>query len=129
MSLPIDLYYCMINNVWYARSYFATNKIASSPNDSSYRKKYMSKLLSILSLAVASVMAFSPVQAAEEVFNLKFQSSDNTGNTNFELKKEWAARVKAMSGGRLNIEMMPVNFVGKHTETLDAICRWPLLRL
>jgi TRAP-type mannitol/chloroaromatic compound transport system substrate-binding protein len=39
---------------------------------------------------------------AGKVHTLKFQSSDNTGNTNFELKKEWAARVKTMSGGRLN---------------------------
>ena len=80
------------------------------------------KFISLAALAaVASSLAISPAQAAGEVFNLKFQSSDNTGNANFELKKQWAARVKAMSGGRLNIEMMPVNSVVKHTETLDAI--------
>jgi TRAP-type mannitol/chloroaromatic compound transport system substrate-binding protein len=96
----------------------------------------MPNALKFLLLAVAGVLVFiagkatrqsdspndvrSP-QAAGTVFTLKFQSSDNTGNANFELKKEWAARVKAMSGGRLTIEMMPVNSVVKHTETLDAV--------
>ena len=75
----------------------------------------------LLLSAIVGFLALGPVQAAEKTFNLKFQSSDNAGNANFELKKEWAVRVKAMSGGRLNIEMMPVNSVVKHTETLDAI--------
>ena len=58
-----------------------------------------------------------------ETLTLKFQSSDNIGNTNYELKQKWAERVKEMSGGRLNIEILPVNAVVKHTETLNAISK------
>lgn len=60
-------------------------------------------------------------QVVGEVFTLKFQSSDNSGNANFALKQQWAERVKAMSGGQILIEILPVNAVVKHTETLDAI--------
>lgn len=81
--------------------------------------KLIKKIL--LSGLTACALAFGSTHAAEKTFNLKFQSSDNTGNQNFEIKKEWAERVKQMSSGRINIEMMPVNSIVKHTETLDAI--------
>ena len=81
----------------------------------------MKTLVSRLVMAAcAGVLALGTAQAAD-TYNLKFQSSDNTGNANFLLKKEWAARVKEMSGGRINIEMMPVGSIVKHSETLDAI--------
>ena len=75
-------------------------------------------------LAVASTMAvlgLSSAALSQDTYNMKFQSSDNAGQQNFLLKKEWAERVKAMSNGRIDIEMMPVGSVVKHTETLDAI--------
>lgn len=82
----------------------------------------MKKLVrGLLLTAVAGTLAFGTAQAADEMFNLKFQSSDNTGNANFQLKKEWAARVKAATNGRVDIEMMPVGSIVKHSETLDAI--------
>ena len=82
----------------------------------------MKKLVrGLLLTAVAGTLAFGTAQAADEVFNLKFQSSDNTGNANFQLKKEWAERVKTATNGRVNIEMMPVGSIVKHSETLDAI--------
>ena len=82
----------------------------------------MKKLVSGLVItAIAGVLTFGTSQAADKVYNLKFQSSDNTGNANFQLKKEWAERVKAATNGRINIEMMPVGSIVKHSETLDAI--------
>lgn len=54
-------------------------------------------------------------------YSLKFQSSDNAGNPNFELKQEWAERVSAMTNGRVEIELLPVGSIVGHTETLDAI--------
>ncbi len=54
-------------------------------------------------------------------YSFKFQSSDNAGNPNFILKQEWASRVKDMTGGRVEIEMLPIGSVVKHTETLDAV--------
>lgn len=60
-------------------------------------------------------------QALAADYRFQFQSSDPSGVRNFEIKQEWAERVEAMSGGRVEIEIMPVNSVVSHTETLDAI--------
>ena len=73
----------------------------------------------IATTGLALVFAAGVAGAAD--YSLKFQSSDNAGNPNFELKKEWAARVAAMSDGRVEIEMLPVGSIVKHTETMDAI--------
>lgn len=74
-----------------------------------------------LSLCVAAVVALlsSPVMAADYTF--KFQSSDPAGNPNFVLAQEWAKRVGEMSGGRVDIKMLPVNSVVQHSETQDAV--------
>ncbi len=82
----------------------------------------MKKLVTGLVItAFATVLSIGTTQAADKVYDLKFQSSDNAGNANFQLKKEWAARVKTATNGRINIEMMPVGSIVKHSETLDAI--------
>ncbi|CAM2839657.1 TRAP transporter substrate-binding protein [Vibrio mytili] len=72
-------------------------------------------LTSAISLALLSTSAF----AAD--FNFKFQSSDPSGDKNFQVQKEWTERVEKMSGGRIEIDLLPVGAVVKHTETLGAI--------
>ncbi len=67
----------------------------------------------------ALALCASTVLAAD--YEWKFQSSDPAGNPNFLIQQEWAARVGAMSGGRIEIEMMPVGAVVEYPETLDAI--------
>ncbi len=79
----------------------------------------MKKLSSIFTATLIAAGVSLSAQAAD--YNLKFQSSDPAGNPNFEIQKQWAERVQDMSGGRLAIEMMPVNSVVQHTETLDAV--------
>ncbi|MEQ8967390.1 MAG: TRAP transporter substrate-binding protein [Azospirillaceae bacterium] len=59
--------------------------------------------------------------AAAQEYSFRFQSSDPSGNPNYILKQEWAERVGEMSGGRLEIEMLPVGSVVEHNETMDAI--------
>ena len=71
----------------------------------------------LIGLASAA-MAFG-AQAAD--YSFKFQSSDPSGVRNFEIKHQWAERVERMSGGRVDIEILPVGSVVSHTETLDAI--------
>lgn len=72
-------------------------------------------LTSAISLALLSTSAF----AAD--FTFKFQSSDPSGDKNFQVQKEWTERVEEMSGGRIEIDLLPVGAVVKHTETLGAI--------
>lgn len=72
----------------------------------------------LLRTALAGLVSVT-AQAAD--FTFKIQSSDPSGDKNYQVQQEWADRVEALSGGRLDIELLPVGSVVKHTETLDAI--------
>lgn len=82
--------------------------------------KKLTGLLGVLFFGLIMALG-NPVDAAAKDYKLKFQSSDNSGNPNFVIQQEWAERVKKMTNGRITIEMLPVNAIVKHTETLDAI--------
>jgi TRAP-type C4-dicarboxylate transport system substrate-binding protein len=71
-------------------------------------------LISALAMALASTTL-----AAD--FNLKFQSADPAGNPNFDFQQGWAADVAAKTGGRVEIELLPVSSIVAHNETQDAI--------
>lgn len=64
-------------------------------------------------------MAATVASAAE--YNWTFQTSENSGEPQFVMKKQWAENVKIMSGGRIEIELLPVNAVVKANQTLDAV--------
>lgn len=73
-------------------------------------------------IAIASVALLGLAgQAAAQDFALRFQSSDPAGNPNFGLQSEWAESVATLTGGRVTVEMLPVNSIVQHTETQDAI--------
>jgi len=72
----------------------------------------------LLASAIASLLSTSAI-AADFVF--KIQSSDPSGDKNFQVQQEWAERVEKMSNGRIDIKLLPVGSVVKHTETLGAI--------
>lgn len=76
---------------------------------------FSKKLVTTALTSLISVSAF----AADYTF--KIQSSDPSGDKNFQVQQEWADRVEAMTGGRLEIKLLPVGSVVKHTETLGAI--------
>nr|WP_090929051.1 TRAP transporter substrate-binding protein [Palleronia marisminoris] len=60
-----------------------------------------------------------PVHAQEHSFT--FQSVDPAGNPNFEIQDAWANRVGVMSGGRIQIDLLPVGAVVEYNETQDAV--------
>lgn len=70
---------------------------------------------------IATLIAAAPFAANAQEFTLKIQSSDAAGVPNFELEQEWAERVETMTGGRVDVEMLPVNSIVEHNETQDAI--------
>lgn len=72
-----------------------------------------------LMAATAALALSAPAFAADYTF--KFQSSDPAGNPNFELQKTWAEDVAEKSGGRIVIELLPVESIVAHNETQDAI--------
>lgn len=80
----------------------------------------MLKTLARLALATVAGAAFAGNALAAD-FMLKFQSSDPAGNPNFVLQQGWAESVKAKTGGRVEIELLPVESIVAHNETQDAI--------
>lgn len=80
----------------------------------------MLKSLTRLALASAVGVALGASALAQEM-TLKFQSSDPAGNPNFVLQQGWAESVKEKTGGRIAIELLPVESIVAHNETQDAI--------
>ncbi|WP_194090478.1 TRAP transporter substrate-binding protein [Vibrio hibernica] len=72
----------------------------------------------LITTALAGIFSTS-VLAAD--FNLKIQSSDPSGDKNFQVQQKWAKRVGIMTDGRIKITLLPTGSVVKNTETLDAI--------
>ncbi|ENF8749272.1 TRAP transporter substrate-binding protein [Vibrio fluvialis] len=72
----------------------------------------------LIAVAVTGLVSMSAMAAD---FKLKIQSSDPSGDRNFQIQQNWADRVEKMSGGRIDIDLLPVGAVVKHTETLSAI--------
>jgi len=69
----------------------------------------------------AAALTIASVASAQESYDLKFQSSDNSGTAAFEVQQAWAAHVGEMSGGRIKVEMLPVGSIVEYNETLDAV--------
>lgn len=58
-------------------------------------------------------------QAAE--YEWTFQTSETSGEPQFEMKKAWADNVEKMSNGRIAIEILPVGAVVQANQTLQAV--------
>ncbi|MCG2580210.1 MAG: TRAP transporter substrate-binding protein [Marinobacter sp.] len=71
--------------------------------------------------AVGLFLATLAFNAFAADFTFKFQSSDPAGVKNFEIQQAWADRVESMTGGRVEIDLLPVGSVVSHTETLGAM--------
>lgn len=78
--------------------------------------KFTSRALgtAVISLGLATT-------ALAQDFSLKFQSSDPAGNANFILQQEWLKMVDEKTGGKVAIELLPVESIVAHSETQDAI--------
>ncbi|WP_417529994.1 TRAP transporter substrate-binding protein [Marinobacter lipolyticus] len=71
--------------------------------------------------AIGVFLATLAFNAFAADFTFKFQSSDPAGVKNFEIQQAWADRVEAMTGGRVEIDLLPVGSIVSHTETLGAM--------
>ncbi|MFG6137735.1 MULTISPECIES: TRAP transporter substrate-binding protein [Halomonas] len=74
--------------------------------------------LKTLTAAVLGAMAVN-AQAAD--YEWTFQTSETSGEPQFEMKKAWADNVEQMSDGRISIEILPVNAVVQANQTLQAV--------
>ncbi len=74
-------------------------------------------LTSLFALSVFS----APTAATAADYNWTFQTSETAGEPGFINKQKWAENVEKMSGGRIEIEILPIGAVVPHTDTLDAV--------
>ncbi|MGX1500968.1 TRAP-type mannitol/chloroaromatic compound transport system substrate-binding protein [Labrenzia sp. MBR-25] len=74
-------------------------------------------LTSLFALSVLS----APGAATAADYNWTFQTSETAGEPGFINKQKWAEHVEKMSGGRIEIEILPIGAVVPHTDTLDAV--------
>ncbi|YCA16571.1 TRAP transporter substrate-binding protein [Kushneria sp. AK178] len=64
-------------------------------------------------------MAAGHTWAAE--YEWTFQTSETSGEPQFEMKKTWAENVEQMTNGRIAIEILPVGAVVQANQTLQAV--------
>lgn len=76
---------------------------------------------SIKALLTGAALAVLTTGAMAQEVSLKFQSSDPSGDPNYQLYKEWADGVSEETGGKVSIELLPVGSVVDFQETLDAV--------
>ncbi|MEX0406196.1 TRAP transporter substrate-binding protein [Aquibium sp. LZ166] len=79
----------------------------------------MRKLLATAAVAVSTLVLSGVAYAAD--YNWTFQTSETAGEPGFVNKQKWAETVKALSGGRIEIEIVPIGAVVPHTDTLEAV--------
>lgn len=76
---------------------------------------------SLLAIAVAATALTGAADGAI-ARTLKLQTSQNSGDFTFKyLSEVWAPKVKEMSGGALELQLLPTKSVVPHRETIDAV--------
>lgn len=80
----------------------------------------MRNIVSQLAVTAAITTALAGAAIAQD-YSFRFQSSDPAGNANFILQQSWAEDVSERTGGKVAIELLPVNTIVAHTETQDAV--------
>ena len=74
-----------------------------------------------MTMLAAMMTATAGGAAQAQDFSFTFQSVDPAGNPNFQIQNEWTERVGVMSGGRIEIELLPVGAVVEYNETQGAV--------
>lgn len=69
----------------------------------------------------AMLLAGTATAALAQDMTLRFQSSDPSGNPNFQLQQKWAESVSEKTDGAISVELLPVESIVAHNETQDAI--------
>ena len=81
----------------------------------------LNRLIASFFAACAIVLAAAIPASAQGISKLRVQSSFPASSLIFESSKYWAERVKAMTGGKLVIDMLPAGSVVPAYEVLDAV--------
>ncbi len=71
--------------------------------------------------AMLGALAFNLQAAKAAEYEWTFQTSETSGEPQFEMKRAWADNVEQMSDGRIAIEILPVGAVVQANQTLQAV--------
>jgi TRAP-type mannitol/chloroaromatic compound transport system substrate-binding protein len=84
--------------------------------------KTLGKMIGCLLISVViAVLAGTPANAADKVFQWRMQVLWDPGTMPFELEKKFVERVEQLSNGRLVIKLFPPGSLVPTTEMLDAL--------
>ncbi|WOD07670.1 hypothetical protein [Marinomonas sp. GJ51-6] len=72
-----------------------------------------------IAVTISSLLIAASAQAAD--INLKFQSSNFTGEQVYSIQKQWADKVEASSNGRIHIDLFPLNSVLQSSDMLTGV--------
>lgn len=72
-----------------------------------------------LALTLSTLFFASSAMAAD--INLKFQSSNFTGEQTYTIQKQWTDSVESSSNGRINIDLIPLNAALKSSDMLTGV--------
>ena len=76
----------------------------------------------VASLLVAGVLTAAGAASAQtETVRWKMQAATQAGEIAFQIMKEFTDSIGPLTGGRLEIELLPVGSVVHYSETLDAV--------
>jgi TRAP-type C4-dicarboxylate transport system substrate-binding protein len=81
----------------------------------------MKRALKLTCIAAVSGFAMMSQASFAAEYNFKFQSSDPSGNPNFILQQGWTKALSEKTGGRVEVELLPVGSIVQYKETQDAI--------
>lgn len=75
-----------------------------------------------LAIGLGVALAASGMSSAlAETYEWTFQTSETSGEPQFEIKQAWADNISRMSDGRISIEILPTGAVVPFDQTLDAV--------
>lgn len=72
-------------------------------------------------IATAAAVFGLTASAYAQDYTLRFQSSDPSGTPTFGIQAEWAKSIEVLSGGRVTLEVLPVDSIVGYSETLDTV--------
>ncbi|WP_205563340.1 TRAP transporter substrate-binding protein DctP [Cohaesibacter haloalkalitolerans] len=79
----------------------------------------MKKLVSAIAFGIMAASA-APSQAADS-YHFKFTSANYAGEQVYEVQKKWTDNIKAVSNGRITIDLLPLDAVVKPADSLMAV--------
>ena len=95
--------------------------MADNEGQTSSRRSFLKQGGLVAGVAAAGTLAAPAVVTAQAPRVLRMQAAWPSGDIFFEMAGQYAARVEAMSGGRLRIDLLPAGSVVGAFQVMEAV--------